>query len=258
MPKPLVVLLHGVGLDHSMWRPVAAQLRDGFEVRAPDLLGHGGNAPAPSGTTLRDLADAVARDLADELAEDPADAPPAGAHLVGFSLGALVAQHLARHRPELVASLTSVSSVCRRTAGERTAVLGRLALAEADFPASVEASLQRWYDGTGTDPGLVAATRATLLANDVASYLSCYRVFATADAEIGPELPRIAAPALAVTGELDPGSTPEMTRRLAAAIPGCRAEVVPGARHMLPVQRPHELVTSLTTLIGSTRDVATA
>ena len=66
------------------------------------------------------------------------------------------------------------------------------------------------------------------------SFLHCYRVFATADAEIGPELGRITVPALAVTGEDDPGSTPEMTRRLAEAMPDCRAVVVPGARHMLP------------------------
>lgn len=248
MPTPVVVLLHGVGLDRTMWRPVTALLEDEFEVRTPDLLGHGTNRPAPPGTTLRDLAD----DVADEMAT----ALPAGAHLVGFSLGALVAQHLARHRPELVASLTSVSSVCRRTDAERAAVLGRLAGAEADFPASVEASLQRWYDGTGVDPELVRATRETLLGNDVESYLSCYRVFATADAEIGPELPRITTPALAITGELDPGSTPDMTWRLAAAMPDCRAVVVPGARHMLPVQLPRELVTSLTTFIRKRDHVA--
>jgi len=242
--KPLVVLLHGVGLDRTMWGPVSALLQDECEVLALDLLGHGGNAPAPHGTTLRDLADDVAAAL------------PSGAHLVGFSLGALVAQHLARHRPALVASLTSVSSVCLRTESERTAVLGRLSLAEADFPASVEASLRRWYDGTGTDPDLVRGTRATLLANDVPSYLNCYRVFATADAEIGPELPRIATPALAVTGELDPGSTPDMTQRLAATLPDCRAVVVPGARHMLPIQRPRELVTPLTTFIQERGHVA--
>jgi (E)-2-((N-methylformamido)methylene)succinate hydrolase len=149
-----------------------------------------------------------------------------------------------------VATLTSVSSVCRRTEGERAAVLARLAAAAADFPASVAASLQRWYAGTSVDPEIVRRTEATLLANDVPSYLNCYRVFATADAEIAPELPRITVPALAVTGEDDPGSTPEMTSRLAEAIPDCRAVVVPGARHMLPVERPQDLVTCLTTFIG--------
>ena len=238
MARPTVVLLHGVGLDATMWSPVAALLEDEFEVVAQDLPGHGRGAPAPEGTTLGDLAAAVAGSV------EP------GSHLVGFSLGALVAQHLARHRPELVATLTSVSSVCRRTDDERAAVLGRLATAAADFPASVRASLDRWFAGTGTDPEVVRRTEATLLANDVPSYLNCYRVFATADAEIAPELPRITVPSLAVTGELDPGSTPEMTRRLADAIPDCRAVVVPGARHMLPVQRPQDLVTCLTTFLG--------
>ncbi|WP_448620391.1 alpha/beta fold hydrolase [Geodermatophilus sp. URMC 65] len=238
MAKPRLVLLHGVGLDHSMWTPVATLLQEDFEVLALDLPGHGGRGPAPDGITLGDLAEAVAGSV------EP------GSHLVGFSLGALVAQHLARHRPDLVATLTSVSSVCRRTEDERAAVLSRLATAAADFPASVAASLQRWYEGTGVDPELVRRTEATLLANDVPSYLNCYRVFATADAEIALELPRITVPALAVTGQDDPGSTPEMTHRLAAAMPNCRAVVVPGARHMLPVQRPQDLVTCLTTFLG--------
>jgi pimeloyl-ACP methyl ester carboxylesterase len=238
MAKPRLVLLHGVGLDHSMWTPVATLLQEDFEVLALDLPGHGGRGPAPDGITLGDLAEAVAGSV------EP------GSHLVGFSLGALVAQHLARYRPDLVATLTSVSSVCRRTDDERAAVLSRLATAAADFPASVAASLQRWYAGTATDPELVRQTEATLLANDVKSYLNCYRVFATADAEIAPELPRITVPALAVTGENDPGSTPEMTHRLADALPDCRAVVVPDARHMLPVERPRDLVTCLTTFLG--------
>jgi (E)-2-((N-methylformamido)methylene)succinate hydrolase len=238
MSKPSLVLLHGVGLDHTMWAPMTALLQDDYEVLALDLPGHGGGPPVPDGVMLADLAEAVAGSV------------PPGSHLVGFSLGALVAQHLARHRPDLVATLTSVSSVCRRTEDERAAVLSRLTTAAADFPASVAASLQRWYEGTAVDPELVRRTEATLLANDVPSYLNCYRVFATADAEIAPELPRITVPALAVTGQDDPGSTPEMTHRLAAAMPNCRAVVVPGARHMLPVQRPQDLVTCLTTFLG--------
>ncbi|MFG2582254.1 MULTISPECIES: alpha/beta fold hydrolase [Streptomyces] len=238
MSKPTVVLLHGVGLDHTMWEPTAALLADRFTVITPDLPGHGTRPPVNDRVILADLADGVAGEI------------PAGSHLVGFSLGALVAQHLALHRPELVATLTSVSSVCRRTAEERTSVLGRLRTAEADFTASAAASLKRWYDGTDVDAEWVARTEATLLAGDVDSFLGCYRVFASADAELGPYLGRISVPALAVTGENDPGSTPEMTRRLAAALPDCRAVVVPEARHMLPVERPQALVDSLTTFLG--------
>lgn len=238
MSKPVLVLLHGVGLDHTMWEPAAALLSDRFTVLTPDLPGHGARPPVPATVTLADLADGVAGEI------------PADAHLVGFSLGALIAQHLALHRPDLVATLTSVSSVCARTPEERASVRDRLRTAEADFPASVAASLSRWYDGTGVDPDRVARTGATLLANDTASFLACYRVFATADADLAPHLAAIAVPALAVTGEHDPGSTPAMTHRLAAAIPGCRAAVVPGARHMLPVERPEAFAGCLSTFIG--------
>ncbi|UUU19368.1 alpha/beta fold hydrolase [Streptomyces sp. DSM 40750] len=238
MSKPTVVLLHGVGLDHTMWEPTAALLADRFTVITPDLPGHGTRPPVSDGVTLADLADGVVGEI------------PAGSHLVGFSLGALVAQHVALHRPELVTTLTSVSSVCERTAEERASVRDRLRAAEADFTASAAASLKRWYAGTEVGPDRVARTEATLLSNDVGSFLNCYRVFATADADIAPDLPAIAVRALAVTGENDPGSTPEMTHRLAAALPDCRAEVIPQARHMLPVERPEAFVDSLTTFIG--------
>ena len=120
MTTPTLVFLHGVGLDHSVWEPVAALLGDDVRVVTPDLPGHGARPPVGPGVTLADLAEGVAADI------------PDGAHLVGFSLGAMVAQHLAIHRPELVATLTSVSSVCRRTPAERAAVLERLRTADTD------------------------------------------------------------------------------------------------------------------------------
>ncbi|MFC9360278.1 alpha/beta fold hydrolase [Rhodococcus sp. NPDC057014] len=238
MSKPTMVLLHGVGLDHTMWEPVAALLADRYTVITPDLPGHGARPPAADGTTLADLADGIVDDV------------PPGSHLVGFSLGALVAQYLALRRPELVATLTSVSSVCRRTDDERTAVLARLCTARDDFAASAATSITRWYAGTAVGPEWVRRTRETLSANDVASFVNCYRVFATADAEIGSELDSIAVPALAVTGSDDPGSTPEMTHRLASALPHCRPVIIDDARHMLPIERPEALVDCITTFIG--------
>lgn len=161
-----------------------------------------------------------------------------------------MAQHIARFRPDSIASLTSVSSVCKRTPAEREAVLGRLHVAEKDFSASAAASLRRWYDGTEVPSETVEETGKVLRATDRDSFLNCYRVFATGDAEIGPELDHIDVPSFAVTGELDPGSTPEMTHRLAQSIPGCREAIVAGGRHMLPVQCPAELANHLITFIG--------
>jgi (E)-2-((N-methylformamido)methylene)succinate hydrolase len=217
-----VALLHGVGLDATMWAPVQEAL--GRESIAIDLPGHGQQPPLTEPVTLQEMADDVLTRL------------PERSHLVGFSLGALVAQYIARFHPGRVKTLTCVSSVCQRTDAERSAVSARLASAEADFPATVEASIHRWYSGTSVPQSAVDATRRTLEANNVQSFVHAYRVFALGDGVIADELSHIEVPALAITGEHDPGSTPEMTRRLAAAIPGAKAVIVPGARHMLPVQ----------------------
>lgn len=228
-----VVLLHGVGLDRTMWDAVARELT--AVTVALDLPGHGERPPLRSPQTLASLA----ADVMDRLPEGPV-------HLVGFSLGALIAQHIARYAADRVVTLTCVSAVCHRTEDERAAVAARLRSAEADFAASVEASISRWYPaGTHASAAVVEQTRRTLLGNDHESYLHAYAVFAHGDAEIWPELGRIRTPTLVITGELDPGSTPDMTRRLAAAIPDARTRIVAGARHMLPVEDAAALCASL-------------
>ncbi|GAA3705625.1 alpha/beta fold hydrolase [Zhihengliuella alba] len=231
-----LVLLHGVGLDRTVWDDFRTEYGrlSGRDVLALDLPGHGEQPPWRGPAGLAAFADDVAGRL-----------PPL-AHLVGFSLGALVAQALAVRQGGRVASLVNVSSVCRRTAAERAAVEARLEQAAADFSVSAEASIERWYPaGTPVGPEAVERTREVLLGNDVESFLAAYRVFAAGDAEIGPELSRIRQPVLNVTGELDPGSTPDMTRRLTEQIAGSRAVVVPGARHMLPVEAPRALAETI-------------
>ncbi|WP_281404632.1 alpha/beta fold hydrolase [Streptomyces javensis] len=228
---PELVLLHGVGLDRRMWDRCLPALAARHRVTLVDLRGHGASPAAAAGVSLA------------ELAADVGALLTGPTHVVGFSLGALVAQRLGLDRPELTASLTLVSSVAGRSEEERAAVARRQELAAQDFGASAWAAVDRWFSPAwrAQDPELARQVLDTLLANDRASYLACYRVFATADTGLWRWLPRIAAPTVAVTGERDPGSTPAMSHRLAERIPGARAVIVPGARHLLPLECPREL-----------------
>jgi (E)-2-((N-methylformamido)methylene)succinate hydrolase len=235
-----VVLLHGVGLDHRMWDRCLPALGS-CDVLVPDLRGHGQSPPARPGTTLADLVDDVAKVMT------------GSAHVVGFSLGALVAQRLAASHARRVRSLTLVSSVAERSPAERAAVRRRLKLASSDLPASAEAAVDRWFSPAWRqrEPRLLQQVRDRMLANDPDSYAACYRVFTEADAEVAPLQRLITAPTLVLTGEGDPGSTPAMARRLGAAIPGTRSVVVvPGARHLLPLERPEAVTSPLLTLIS--------
>lgn len=233
--QPLVVLLHGVGLDRTMWKPLREQLA--HQSVALDLPGHGLRPPLRSEQNLASLAADVLERLE---TREPV-------HLVGFSLGALVAQYLARFAPGRVLTLSAVNSVCRRTAEESTAVEERLATAGTNFSQGVDRAIERWFPAgeTAVDAQLIEATRQTLAGNDVESYVHAYAVFARGDQEIADELDAIKQPTLAITGELDPGSTPEMSRRLVAAVPQGRLRIIPGARHMLPVENPLALAAEL-------------
>ena len=94
-----IVLLHGWGLSSAVWGPLQAALDPDLNVRAIDLPGHG-SAP-PVGPQLEDWSDAVLKQL------------PEHCILVGWSLGAQLALHLAHHHPARVDRLVLISATPR-------------------------------------------------------------------------------------------------------------------------------------------------
>ena len=242
--KPTIVLLHGVGLDKSVWKPVQ-ELLD-FDSVALDLPGHGQQPPLTSTATLSELGD----DVVARLPEDPV-------HLVGFSLGALIASNIAIRFPDKITSLTCVNAVCDRTPEESAQVAIRLQAARDDFANSMSIALERWFpEDTPKNHALRAETDKVLMANDISSYLYAYEVFATGDRELVADLATITAPTLAITGENDPGSTPDMSYRIAKYIPNTQVEIVPEARHMMPVTHPDVLAQQLNNHVQQAERIA--
>jgi pimeloyl-ACP methyl ester carboxylesterase len=86
--------------------------------------------------------------------------------------------------------------------------------------------------------------------NDRAGFLAAYRVFAEADAAFAGRLGALAFPALVMTGDCDPGSTPAMARAMAAELPDARLEILPGARHMMPVENAAAVNRALRSFLG--------
>lgn len=99
---PPLVLLHGLASSSRYWLPHLDRLGSSYRVIAPDLLGFG-RSPKPEGATYT-----AEEHLAALLAalEPRLDGP---ATLVGHSMGAMLALHLATVRPDLVARLLLVA-----------------------------------------------------------------------------------------------------------------------------------------------------
>jgi (E)-2-((N-methylformamido)methylene)succinate hydrolase len=237
-----IVLIHGVGLDHTMWNRVLPGLAHRGVVTY-DLLGHGSSAPLPSGSDLSTLVDQL-RSVCD------AEASPVD--LVGFSLGALIAQGFALSSPERVRRLILVSGVFNRSPKERSTILERVAdVREGGYLNNVATAIDRWFapEFVAAHPDVLAAVTERMASNDVASYANAYEIFATADEALAAQVHRITCPTLVVTGEHDPRSTPAMSHALAATVANGRAVVLPGARHLTPLEVPDTLARLITTFV---------
>ena len=228
-----VVLIHGVGLNKEMWGGQVVGLATNYRVITYDMLGHGASPRPAAGTPLLGYADQLL-ELLDHLGLPEAT-------VIGFSMGGLVARAFALHYPDRLKSLVVLNSVFNRSPEQRAGVIARTAQAAEHGPdANAEAALSRWFsrEYQAANPAQIAALRETLAGNDPQGYLTTYELFATQDMYRADDLKHLRAPTLVATGELDPGSTPEMARQLADRIPGATVAVLAEQRHMMPVESP--------------------
>jgi pimeloyl-ACP methyl ester carboxylesterase len=227
-----LLLIHGVGLDHAMWLPVMTALPHRRTI-AYDLIGHGAAAKRPGPYTLQTFVDQLSGIV---------DALDGEFDLVGFSMGALVAQGSALGSSGArLRRMVLLNGVHGRTDGERQAIVDRVAEVRAGgFDTTVEPALQRWFSPAfaAAQPTVVNSVRQRLLANDLRTYADAYEVFATADAELAPRAAEITQPTLVITGGEDQRSTPAMAAALADALPNGRSAILPGLRHLTPLESP--------------------
>lgn len=228
-----VVLIHGVGLSLAAWGPQIKALAARHDVIALDMPGHGGSSLPPEDARLSDYAAHVVA-LLDALAL------PA-AVVVGHSMGALVALETALAYPSRVLGVAALNAVFCRSEEQRAAVLARAeSLTAGGTSASHEAAVARWF-GTPVPVELEASAHlvsALLAGCDPVGYARTYALFAASDAAHRERIAGLAMPALFMTAEGDPNSTPDMSRAMARLAPQGRAEVLPGARHMMNLTHP--------------------
>ncbi len=228
-----LVLIHGVGLDHTMWDGMAGLMARHHRVIRYDLLGHGQSAKPPGERYLADFAIQLEHLLHNLGIER--------AHIAGFSLGALVASAFAARFPDKLDKLVLMNMVHERTPEQRSAIAKRMQqLAEHGSAATVDAAIERWFTPSykDTNPDVMATVRQRLLSNDPGGYLSAYRIFANADDEASQNLSDIRTPTLALTAQDDIGSTPDMTHAIAAVLSEGHAKIVPNLRHGAPIEDP--------------------
>jgi pimeloyl-ACP methyl ester carboxylesterase len=249
---PLVVLSHCWTGTRATWEPVAARLvAQGLSVVLYDQRGHGTSTAGPEAPTVA----ALGEDLGAVL--EAVDARRA--ILVGHSMGGMAAQALAVSRPDVLAervrALVLVGTAASGVAAGPLALPVRFAtgsprverlLAGPAGPVLVRGSV-----GRAPRAAHLTATRDAFLSQSAGSRLQFLSALRAMDLRAG--LAGVAVPTTVVVGSRDLLTPPRLGRAIAAAIPGARLVVVPGAGHMLPYEEPDLLAGIMVDAAAATR-----
>ena len=225
-----VLLVHGLGSSTEDWEPQVDALARAFTVVAYDVRGHGRtDKPAGAYSVSQFAADAAA--LITTLALAPV-------HVVGLSMGGMIAFQLAADHPELVRSLVIVNSgpeMVPRTVREKLGIVQRRFIVRLMGMRKMGEVLAEKLL-----PGAEHAVRRGLFAdrwarNDKDAYLRA--LSALVGWSVTARLPAIRQPVLVVAADQD--YTPVAWKQwYTSLMPNATLAVIPGSRHMMPVERP--------------------
>lgn len=232
--RPVLVLSHSLGCDHSMWAPQMPDLLDHFQILRYDTRGHGASDVPPGDYTM----DQFGRDALGLL--DALKIPQAA--FCGLSMGGAIGQWLAMNAPQRLTALV-LSNTSPKFGTPDLWNARRQAVLEGGVPAVVDAVMQRFFSSGNQTSALAESTRAVLLGTDPKGYAACCAGLRDADFRAG--LAHIAVPTLVIGSDKDP-STPWEGHGsvLVSGIPGARAVRLDTA-HLSNLEQPRSFTTAL-------------
>jgi 3-oxoadipate enol-lactonase len=231
--KPVLLLSNSIATDLHMWDGQVPALLEHFRVLRYDGRGHG-ESGVPAGPYSLDRLGRDAVELLDQLGLQRV-------HVLGLSLGGIVAQWLGIHVPERVDRLVLSNTAAHLGPPSRWDQPIADLLAAPDMTATAEMFLGNWFPAhalVGDDED-VAAFRATLLATSQVGVAGSWA--AVRDYDLRRTARLIESPTLVIAGEHDTVTSAEHGRELAAIIPGAQLTVLPTV-HLSNVERPAEYV----------------
>jgi 3-oxoadipate enol-lactonase len=230
---PLVMLMHGIGGNRTNWHDQLPPFAAHFQAVSWDARGYGESDDYEGPLDFGDFA----RDLARVLDYFRASR----AHLVGLSMGGLIAMDFCARYPERVATLTICDSLpgFNQLSPEQRREFVRLRqepLLAGKEPKDIAPAVAETLIGNSARAGSFERLVASMSALHKQSYLKT--IAGTANYTRSFELEKIAVPTHVVVGDEDQLTPPEMSRQIAARIAGARLTLIHGAGHLSNIEQP--------------------
>lgn len=226
-----VVLIHAAGLDLTYWDVQIAGLSGDHDVVAFDLPGHG-RSPGTAEDWSIDRIGTIAGRISASIGVERV-------HLVGISLGGMLAQACVLAQPSQIASLTLIDTAATFSDIARAGMHARGATVRAEGMAAViEPMIAPWFtsETVAARPDLLDRIRKTLLADDPELHGAMWDFIA--DFEALDALAGIACPTLVIVGDRDETTPVATAATLRDAIPGADLRVIANTARLSTLERP--------------------
>lgn len=231
MSSEAVVLVHGTRTSHSQWdRQMPALRAAGYTVVPPDLPGHGTRRGEPFTleAAITAITDAISRAATMTGSDD--GAAECRVHLVGSSLGGMLAIHAAAARPAALASLTVCGGTVQPTPGTAR-LYGRLLELVDSLPGGADGSSRLFKLLLGPD-----GARAYLRGGRAPAEVAVPSFDAVASLDLRADLARIEVAVTFLHGRFDQMRVHE--RSFVASTRKGRLVVLPYGTHMVNLNMP--------------------
>ncbi len=237
-----LVLAHGWTADLRTWDLVRGPLADnGWRLVMFDQRGHGESTVGSLGFDL----DLLGADLAAVLEQlDLHDVT-----VLGHSMGGIGAQLLAIAHPEVCATrvrgLVLLSTLANNRSLPGATMVARMLQSAAyeryrTLETSISIALTTRVFGDRVTPSMIQRSREMFLDCPTSTVLGAGS--AISDFDLRDRLRSVDLPALVICGDRDRLTPPAASRELAAALPASRLELLEGCGHIVPFERPDDLV----------------
>jgi pimeloyl-ACP methyl ester carboxylesterase len=234
-----IVFVHGVGLTYEIWQPQLDFFKN-YSNLSYDILGHGKSSLTKQNITFDDFSDQLI-ELINELKIEKI-------HLVGFSIGSLVARNFATRFGERLRSLILLGSIYKRSEQQQKIVNERFNQAKKELKLSRQA-LKRWFTDKylENNPNTYEKISSILSGNNMSNFLKVYELFVKHKND--EDFKKIQAKTLVMTGEHDIGSTIEMSQQLNNIIKDSELKIIKDGKHLCGIECADEVNLSIKNFI---------
>ena len=221
-----IVFIHGVGLTYEIWQPQLDFFKN-HSTLSYDILGHGKTPLNKQDISFDDFSDQLIN-LIDELKIDKI-------HLIGFSIGSLIARNFATRFNERLQSLILLGSIYKRSEQQQKIINERFNQAKKELKLSKQA-LKRWFtdEYLENNPNIYEKISLILSSNNMFNFLKVYELFVNHKND--EDFNEIKAKTLLMTGEHDVGSTVEMSQELNKKINNSQFKIIKDGKHLCGIE----------------------